>query len=389
VKVLFAGATFCSWPTFKRLIALADEIAFIDRPAVTFNRPREISPGRNRPSMEGSWGTVGVDSFARSLLDVFADKPVSLTVCAPPSGPVNQLYLDYITADLTNLELRRIVLEGMRTSEVFAKKFVQAEASYGECTGREVIAAIDQDETLATAQFEDFYLATRPYEIHDSLSRRETLKMIIVDVSIHLTNAMLACAEGPFVPITDDRFFESLLVMRLSDSAYVAGSSSVAPLLGLEVMRSVIPDEVLNKLSPADILDYRKEAKDAHAAWSAYIAKLATEVDDLPPAELEREIPRLIARQVTPQLVEYRHAMESARDQLFADLIKSVTSSKFPTISVGALTYLTFHQALTAFIAATGSALASAIPAVVDSIVTRRDIRRKHSLSYLVGLSDH
>lgn len=126
-----------------------------------------------------------------------------------------------------------------------------------------------------------------------------------------------------------------------------------------------------------------------HAAWSADVTKLAAELDDVPQEKLETELPRLIARKVTPELVEYRHAMESARDRLFGDLIKSVTNWKFPTISVGALTYLTFHQALTAFAVATGSALASALPVVVDSIVTRRDIRRKFSLSYLVGLSGH
>jgi hypothetical protein len=47
-------------------------------------------------------------------------------------------------------------------------------------------------------------------------------------------------------------------------------------------MRSVIPDEVLGKISIGAILDYREEAKDANAAWSAEIAKLATQLDEGP-----------------------------------------------------------------------------------------------------------
>jgi hypothetical protein len=65
------------------------------------------------------------------------------------------------------------------------------------------------------------------------------------------------------VPVTDDRFFATLLAMRSSDRKYVGGSSVLAALLGLAVMRSVIPDEVLGKISIGAILDYREEAKDA------------------------------------------------------------------------------------------------------------------------------
>jgi hypothetical protein len=93
MKVLFTGGNFCSGPTFKRLLALAEEISFTDRPSVTFNRPvlRREDIGRQT----GSWGAVGVDSPARAYLRAFEGKAVRLSVAAPPSGPANQLYLDY------------------------------------------------------------------------------------------------------------------------------------------------------------------------------------------------------------------------------------------------------------------------------------------------------
>ncbi len=386
MKVLFAGGNFCSGPTFKRLLALAEEICFTDRPSITFNRPvlRREDLGRHA----GSWGTVGVSSTARAYLQAFEGKAVRLSVAATPSGPASQLYLDYIAADLDNLDFRKVLLDGLRDNPIFATKFVGLDANYGSCTGREVIAALTQDDALTTAVFNDPLLATHPYSISDGSSRRETLKMLLVEASIHLTNAILFCAKGELVPVTDDPLFATLLAMRLSDRKYVGGSSVLAPLLGLEVMKSVIPDEVLGKISVGAILDYREEAKSAHAAWSAEIGKLATQLDEVPPDELAREVPRLIAADITPNMIEYRHDMEAVRDRLFGDLVKSVTNWKLPTISIAAVTYLTFHSAMSAFAGFFGSAVASAIPAIVDTIVDRRQVQRNHAMSYLVGISE-
>jgi hypothetical protein len=118
-----------------------------------------------------------------------------------------------------------------------------------------------------------------------------------------------------------------------------------------------------------------------NAAWSAEIAKLATQLDEVPPNELAREVPRLIAADIAPSMIEYRHDMEAARDKLFGDLVKAVTNWKLPTISIAAGTYLTFHSAMSAFAALFGSAVASAIPTIVDAVVDRRQIRRNHAMS--------
>jgi hypothetical protein len=80
--------------------------------------------------------------------------------------------------------------------------------------------------------------------------------------------------------------------------------------------------------------------------------------------------------------------MESARDKLFGDLIKSLTHWRVPVITIGALNYFSPHQALSAFATLSGVALTSALPAVVDAIVSRRGLHRKHAVSYLVGIAD-
>ncbi len=50
MRLLYAEQTFCDLVTLKRLLLVADEIAFADRPAVTFK----------------SWGLVGHESRARA-----------------------------------------------------------------------------------------------------------------------------------------------------------------------------------------------------------------------------------------------------------------------------------------------------------------------------------
>ena len=58
MRVLYSGGTICSIETLKRLVLLADEIAFMDRPSVAF----------------GNFGTVGRDSEFRQFR--FDDAPV-------------------------------------------------------------------------------------------------------------------------------------------------------------------------------------------------------------------------------------------------------------------------------------------------------------------------
>jgi hypothetical protein len=61
MKVLFSGSSFCDEATTKRLFVIADEIAFMDRPSVTF----------------GNWGMIGHATPARRYSS--AGSPVQLS----------------------------------------------------------------------------------------------------------------------------------------------------------------------------------------------------------------------------------------------------------------------------------------------------------------------
>ena len=99
MKLLYSGEEFCDEPVLKRMLIVAEEIHFMDRPSVTF----------------GSWGTIGHDSYARRIN--WEGSPVLIDVFKPPSGPAKNLYSPYIEADINNPIFAQIVLDGFRSSE--------------------------------------------------------------------------------------------------------------------------------------------------------------------------------------------------------------------------------------------------------------------------------
>jgi hypothetical protein len=130
MRLLYSGTSECDQPTLKRLLVIADEISFLDRPSVMF----------------GNWGTVARPSFFRRFSS--EGSPVGLSVFAPPSGPVTRLFQEYIQADLQNSDFIRTFVEGLKKSEHFSAKLIQLDANYGSCTGSEVRAALINDQAL-------------------------------------------------------------------------------------------------------------------------------------------------------------------------------------------------------------------------------------------------
>ena len=66
MKLLYSGEEFCDQPVMKRMLVVAAEIHFMDRPSVTFK----------------NWGTVGSDSYARRI--DWSGSPVLIDVFKPP-----------------------------------------------------------------------------------------------------------------------------------------------------------------------------------------------------------------------------------------------------------------------------------------------------------------
>jgi hypothetical protein len=120
-----------------------------------------------------------------------------------------------------------------------------------------------EHSTFDIARAEDATLMFNPTTPE---GRRETLKSVVAEASIEVTNALLMADELDAFPVADDTTYPRLLALRSSTGEYSKGSRSLAPLLGMEFGRAVIPDEVLQKIEFGAIFEYRAKSKDVYDA---------------------------------------------------------------------------------------------------------------------------
>lgn len=365
MRVLYSGGTICSFETLQRLVLLADEIAFMDRPSVNV----------------GNFGTIGhASEFHRFRIE---DAPVAFSIHSPPDGEKKELYLRYIEADLKDANFIRIVLDGLKTDITFQRRLLQLEANYGWGTGRQVLDELLKDPTLYAGEYGTPTEPKLLYVPDTTNGRRQTLGTLLIEASIQVTNALIVAESAQLVPVSDDPYICHLISLRASDAKYVSQPASAASLLGLAITKSVLPDEVLSRLKMEDLFEYRSSAKDAYGAWSLEVERLAQQLLDIPADRFGAEAAKLIVTDVRPKMLELRHEMATARDKLFGDLIKTVSKWEVPTMSLAYLASLSLPTAIAAF----AGALAPAVPAVVDYYVQRRNLVRRNSMAYLVGIS--
>jgi hypothetical protein len=366
MRVLYSGGTICSFETLQRLVLLADEIAFMDRPSV----------------MVGNFGTVGRDSEFRRFR--IKDRPVAFSIHAPPDGEKKNLYLRYIEADLKDANFIRVVLDGLKADVTFQRRLVQLEANYGWGTGRQVLDELLKDPTLYESEYGSPTEPKLLYVPDTTVGRRQTLATLLIEASIQVTNALIVAESAQLDPVSDDPYFCHLISLRASDVKYVFQPASAAALLGLAITKAVLPDEMLSRLKMKDLFEYRASAKDAYATWSIEVERLAQKLLDIPADRFGAEAAKLIVTDIRPRMLEMRLEMATARDKLFGDLIKTVSKWEVPTISLAYLASMSFPAAIAAF----AGALVPAVPAVVDYYVQRRNLVRKNSMAYLVGVSN-
>jgi hypothetical protein len=365
VRVVFADSIGCTIETFRRLVLVADEIGFMDRPSIAF----------------GNWGFVGVQSPFRQM--DHSGLPLTISVHAPPSGPPSALYRRCISADLGNAEFVRTFLHGFRRDDEFARLFLSLEADYGTGTGAEIRAALCSDPGLESADLQGEVDSGSMYQFDTSDARINALRKLVIEASTKVIGALIVSEQTDLVPVCENPWLARLLAIRTAGSGYVGITARDAPSLGLAIARSVLPDEALQKLSLEDLFEYRRKSADAYAAWSTEINKLSSRLSDLPPERAVEEIPRIISTEVAPRLVEYRSEMKSARDHLFGDLVKKVATWQLPTVSIAYLADISIRSAL----AAMAAAIVPAVPSVVDYFVKRADSKRRNAMTYLIGLS--
>ena len=367
MRVVYAGGIVCEPETFKRLLILANEICFSDRPSVVF---------------PGGWGTVGVRTPVVELTIGPGEKfvePIKVTVHSPPSGPVGQVYQRFIETDLVSREIRQAFLDGLSSDPVLRERVFPSAAIFHTVTGKQVADALIADKAaLLEADLGDPVSMGAAFAIESAEGRRDTLRAALATASIDVTSALLAAEELDLAPVTDSPALERLLALRVPDQARDQTSAAG---LGFEIVRAVIPDEALQKLDEADLVTFRRKTRDVYAGWELEVRRLDAQLDE-PTDDLRARARTLVASELAPKMKAYRDELASARDSLFPDLVKSVLDWKVPALALGII----YHQPL--LWAAAAVAGGTVLKGAADYWKSRRDTTRRHGLAYLVKLVD-
>src|SRR5690349_9919983 len=109
MKLTFSDAPIIDELTFKRLLLLANELAFVDRPSI---------------HLADNYGTVGMPSGMRGLIKDFEDSPIKLIVDEPPNSTFNsEFYRKYFEKDLLNPDFLNTIFEGIEKFWIYDHHF--------------------------------------------------------------------------------------------------------------------------------------------------------------------------------------------------------------------------------------------------------------------------
>ncbi|HEX2691613.1 MAG TPA: hypothetical protein VHN14_33610 [Kofleriaceae bacterium] len=245
MKVLYYGGTFCTDATLKRLLVVAQEITFVDRPSVKLS---ETS------------GTVGIPTEARRIEPLDPKYGVVISAHAPYANAV-PMYQQYLKRDWQSAAFRHAVLDGLN-DPAFAGHVLALDGNYGDATGQQIRDALLADSALRAPDLPALDHRTM-FKIDTPEARVETLGSLVSEASIMVSGALVGASDTGCAPITDDEELAALFAVRCAEAPGDGGQSAALAVLGDEIARSVLPDWVLAQLSIGDILDYRAKTKDA------------------------------------------------------------------------------------------------------------------------------
>lgn len=362
MKVLYYGGTFCEDATLKRLLVVAQEITFVDRPSVKLS---ETS------------GTVGHPTEARRIEPLDPKYGVVISAHAPYANAV-PMYQQYLKRDWQSVTFRRAVLDGLN-DPAFAGRVLALDDSYGDATGRQIRDALLSDPALRAPDLPELNRRMM-FKIDTPEARIETLGSIVSDASIMVSGALVGASDTGCTPITDDGTLATLFAARCADAPGNGGQHAALAVLGDEIARSVLPDWVLAQLSIGDILDYRAKTKDAYVAWLADLDALVVSLEEVKAENYPEEARKLIRSNVTPKVTEYKRAMASVRDSMFGSLLSSA-----PTWAVPAVVAYLIGGPVVALI---GGLAQAGLTASVTYYNGKRKAGRDHAVSYLLRLVD-
>lgn len=372
MKIVFADSPNIDELTFKRLLLLGNEIAFVERPSIQFIK---------------DLGTVGMPSGIRGLLPQFENAPVKLRVEEPPTTVFSSgFYQQYFKTDISNPDFISTVIEGIR-NRWFYSHFFDTEKNRATEEFKDFHSWIlNNQEEISQTDLNSIDLTGFHFEINNKENAYQAVKMILSEESLRVTSVTHISNKIASNPTSINPFLDKLINLRLSSELYT-GKSHNSKSLGMKLFQSMIPDEALLKIPVEDLLSFREDTKKYYEAWTIEINRLEAQLAKEGFALSDKDIQNIIDIDINPKLFELKNEIRRVRDKKFADVLKVVKNNVIAVIAGGTLSAINLPAAILGFIT-TNLKTPKLTDDIIDNQFKLKDIKDSNGLTYLLKLNE-
>jgi hypothetical protein len=156
--------------------------------------------------------------------------------------------------------------------------------------------------------------------------------------------------------------------------------------LALNLIKSLIPSEELDKRSFAELIKFKKANSDLHDRFCFYLTELTSQLESEPWSEnFGTEVLKLIDKKVIPEVNKVRTEMSSSYEKMFGSILTKTVATITPTLAMSLFSGLTSGQILSLSLAAVSGVLSLSFPDIVDLWQSKRKWSRS-AVSFLLKL---
>ena len=219
--------------------------------------------------------------------------------------------------------------------------------------------------------------------------------------SIRINEALIVCLERGLTPITDSRIHDKLLNIKVQN-AFDKIENNVALFkehdfdlpyaipkkdLAVKIIDELLPDECLEKMSFADIVNYKLENRELFERFTIKISQLIAAIDETEfDSNYYRTIQRIIDKEVIPELESIKNDMRKSFEKDFGKIILQSAGIIMPVLYASIKGGLTVNQILAACALGELTYLSAAGAETLMDNISNIKNRKSNAFSYLLGL---
>lgn len=331
---VFADSHSIDALSFRRLLILANSVAFVNRPSI---------------ALEDNYYTVGVHSNVTEVVPMFEGTPIKISVETPPDSVFNSsFYKKYFESDLQNQEFIKIITEGVEKGFIHDVRFKENPEITNEFSDFRNWIVANKEEL----QNVDYFSIQRPDEVFEINNKEEAIfafKMLLAEKSMKCTSVLHVCNNLSSSPLVYSPYLNRLLTQRITNNIYT-GKNSISRTLGIKIIEGLIPDDALARISIEELLTFREDTKGYYDAWMTEVKKLEADLINEKFGFSDLEIQLFIDSKIEPELLKLKKEIKKIRDDRFKDIMKVVKNTTISLITGGTLSTLGLPAAVIGFI---------------------------------------